>query len=98
MGLPGRRADGSRRDRDYHIAPHLIAERCPARLVARDIWATIAAIRAEDIATIVVDRDLAALSAIADRVMILATGLTVFAGTPAELAAQPELKHRHLGI
>jgi len=69
-----------------------------APLIARDIWATVAAIRAAGIATIVVDRNLAALSAVADRVVILAKGLTVFAGTPAELAAQPEIKHRHLGI
>ncbi len=69
-----------------------------APLVARDIWTTIATIRGEGIATIVVDRNLAALSAIADRTVILAKGMTVFAGTPAELAAQPELKHRHLGV
>jgi len=69
-----------------------------APLIARDIWATIASIRDAGIASIVVDRNLAALSAIADRVVILAKGLVVFAGTPAELAAQPEIKHRHLGI
>lgn len=29
---------------------------------------------------------------------IWATIAAVFAGTPADLAAQPDLKHRHLGI
>ncbi len=69
-----------------------------APLIARDIWATIAAVRAAGIATIVVDRNLTALAAVADRAIILAKGLVVFAGTPAELAAQPEIRHRHLGI
>jgi branched-chain amino acid transport system ATP-binding protein len=69
-----------------------------APLIARDIWAIIATIRAGGIAALIVDRNLAALARVADRVMILATGRVVFAGTPAELAARPDLKQRHLGL
>jgi branched-chain amino acid transport system ATP-binding protein len=69
-----------------------------APLVARDIWSMVGTIRAGGIAAIIVDRNLAALSALADRMMILAKGLVVFSGTPAELQAQPELLHRHLGV
>ncbi|MGH6980325.1 MAG: ABC transporter ATP-binding protein, partial [Stellaceae bacterium] len=69
-----------------------------APLVARDIWTMIAAIKRDGVAVVVVDRNLAALSAIADRVVILAKGLVTFTGTPADLASQPDVKHRHLGI
>ncbi|HEX4112456.1 MAG TPA: ABC transporter ATP-binding protein [Stellaceae bacterium] len=69
-----------------------------APLIARDIWSMVATIRAGGIATIIVDRNLAALSALADRMIILAKGLVVFSGTPAELQSRPDLKQRHLGI
>jgi branched-chain amino acid transport system ATP-binding protein len=69
-----------------------------APLIAQDIWTMIATIRATGIAAIIVDRNLAALSALADRIMILAKGVVVFSGAPAEFAAQPDLKHRNLGI
>ena len=69
-----------------------------APLVAREIWSTVTLIRETGIAAIVVDRNLAAIAAVADGVMILVKGRTVFTGAPAELLAQPELQHRHLGI
>jgi branched-chain amino acid transport system ATP-binding protein len=42
-----------------------------------------------------VDRDFASL---ADRMVMLSKGAVVFDGTPAALAAQPELLERHLGV
>ena len=56
------------------------------------------AIRAEGIATLIVDKDFRALSRIADKALILSKGEIVFEGPPAELAGQRELLERHLGV
>ena len=69
-----------------------------APLVAQDIWRTLALIRGEGIATLVVDKDFRSLSGIADRMVMLSKGAVVFDGPPAALAAQPELLERHLGV
>jgi branched-chain amino acid transport system ATP-binding protein len=69
-----------------------------APLVALDIWRTLETIKAEGVAAIVVDRDVKNLSRIADRTILLSKGTVVFSGTPAELAAQPELLERYLGV
>jgi branched-chain amino acid transport system ATP-binding protein len=66
--------------------------------VAQDIWRTLEAIKAEGVAAIVVDRDFRSLSRIVDRTVLLSKGAVVFAGTPRELAAQPELLERYLGV
>ncbi|ABD09341.1 ABC transporter related [Rhodopseudomonas palustris HaA2] len=69
-----------------------------APLVAQEIWRTLGIIRGEGVATLVVDKDFRSLSAIADRMVLLAKGVVVFDGAPAKLAAQPELLERHLGV
>jgi ABC-type branched-subunit amino acid transport system ATPase component len=40
----------------------------------------------------------AAVTAIADRIVILVKGEVVFEDTPATLTADPQLMHRHLGV
>jgi branched-chain amino acid transport system ATP-binding protein len=69
-----------------------------APLVAQEIWRTLDVIRGEGIATLVVDKDFRSLSRIADRMVMLSKGAVVFDGTPAALAAQPELLERYLGV
>jgi branched-chain amino acid transport system ATP-binding protein len=69
-----------------------------APLVAQEIWRTVAAIREEGVATILVDKDFRALSRVADRAIVLSKGHVVFEGTPAALAAEPGLLERHLGV
>jgi branched-chain amino acid transport system ATP-binding protein len=69
-----------------------------APIVREEIWATIRLIRATGMATLIVDKTVAAVTALADRIVILVKGEVVFAGTPAELTAAPELMHRHLGV
>lgn len=69
-----------------------------APLVAEEIWKTLAVIRGEGIATIVVDKDIKNLSKVADRMVVMSKGGVEFDGTPAELLAQPELLERHLGL
>jgi branched-chain amino acid transport system ATP-binding protein len=69
-----------------------------APLVAREIWRIIRAIKADGIATVIVDKNFSAVSAIAERAMILVKGAAVYEGPSAELRARRELHRRHLGI
>jgi branched-chain amino acid transport system ATP-binding protein len=69
-----------------------------APMVAQTIWQTLALIRSEGIATIVVDKDVRALKTIADRMVLLSKGTVVFDGTPEALSAQPDLLEKHLGV
>src|SRR5262249_51714591 len=69
-----------------------------APLVRREIWAVIRKIKVAGVACVIVDKDLKALSEIADRLLIIAKGQMVFAGTPQELMMRPEIKQRHLGV
>jgi branched-chain amino acid transport system ATP-binding protein len=69
-----------------------------APIIRDEIWKTVALIRSTGMATLVVDKTVAAVTAIADRIVILVKGEVVFEGTPAQLKANPELMHRHLGV
>jgi branched-chain amino acid transport system ATP-binding protein len=69
-----------------------------APLVARDIWRLLGAVREAGIATLIVDRNFAALSALTDRNVILVKGRVVFEGGSDDLRKRPELLQDHLGI
>jgi branched-chain amino acid transport system ATP-binding protein len=69
-----------------------------APLIRAEIWRTVRLVRESGIATLLVDKSVAEVTAIADRVMILVKGQAVFEGTAGELKDQPEIMHRHLGV
>ncbi|HEX7044090.1 MAG TPA: ABC transporter ATP-binding protein [Burkholderiales bacterium] len=69
-----------------------------APLIAVEIWRIVREIRASGIATVIVDKNHAAVTAIADRNVILVKGSIVFEGTSAELRARPDVLHKHLGV
>ena len=69
-----------------------------APLVAHDIWRVLGELRATGIATVVVDKNHATVTAMTDRSVILVKGEVVFAGTSAELRERPEIVERHLGV
>jgi branched-chain amino acid transport system ATP-binding protein len=69
-----------------------------APLVAREIWRVITTIRASGIATVIVDKNHAVVSALADRCVVIVKGRAVFAGTSAALRADPEMMKKHLGV
>jgi branched-chain amino acid transport system ATP-binding protein len=69
-----------------------------APIITREIWAIVARIRATGIATVLVDKNHAAVTAVAQRNVILVKGRVAFMGSSAELRAQPELLTRHLGV
>ena len=66
--------------------------------ISREIWSIIAQIKQAGIASVIVDKNFAAVSAIADRVLILVKGSTVYEGSSAELRAQPDLHLKYLGV
>jgi len=66
--------------------------------IAREIWRIIDEIRARGIATLIVDKNYAAVTSIADRSVILVKGRVVFEGDTRTLHAQPDVLHRHLGV
>ncbi len=69
-----------------------------APMIAHEIWRIIGEIRENGIATLIVDKNYAAVTAIANRSVILVKGRVVFEGDSAALLAQPDLLHRHLGV
>jgi branched-chain amino acid transport system ATP-binding protein len=69
-----------------------------APLIAREIWNIIKTIRASGIATIIVDKNYAAVMALANRSVVLVKGRVVFSGESRELADNEELMHRFLGV
>ncbi|HEU4386123.1 MAG TPA: ABC transporter ATP-binding protein [Anaeromyxobacteraceae bacterium] len=66
--------------------------------VAHEIWKIIREIRAQRIATVLVDKNWAAITAVADRNAILVKGRVAFEGPSAALLAQPDLLQKHLGV
>jgi branched-chain amino acid transport system ATP-binding protein len=69
-----------------------------APLVSREIWRIIRLVRDSGIAAILVDKNFAAVAALADRCLILVKGGVVYSGTAMDLVGQPELHRRHLGV
>jgi branched-chain amino acid transport system ATP-binding protein len=66
--------------------------------ISREIWGIIGQIKQAGIAAVIVDKNFAAVSAVADRALILVKGATAYEGSTAELRAQPELRMKYLGV
>ena len=69
-----------------------------APLIAREIWRICGLIRESGISSIIVDKNWKHVTQITDRNVILVKGQVVFAGTSAELIAQPQLLEQYLGV
>jgi branched-chain amino acid transport system ATP-binding protein len=69
-----------------------------APLVRDEIWRTIQLVRDSGIATLIVDKAIADVGAVADRVVVLVKGEVVFEGAASRLTGDPELVRRHLGV
>ncbi|MDA0981994.1 MAG: ABC transporter ATP-binding protein [Proteobacteria bacterium] len=69
-----------------------------APLIRHDIYRSIAALKAEGLSILVIDKDVRALTRVADRHYVLEKGRVVWSGTSAELAAQEDVQHRYLGV
>jgi branched-chain amino acid transport system ATP-binding protein len=69
-----------------------------APLICADIWRCLEKLKAAGQSILVIDRNLDALMRIADRHYIMEKGRVVWSGDSAELAADPNLRLRYLGV
>jgi branched-chain amino acid transport system ATP-binding protein len=69
-----------------------------APLVRAEIWTVLARLKAEGLAILVVDKDVRALSTLADRFTVLEKGRVVWEGAGAALLADAALMHAKLGV
>ncbi|MGY8904003.1 MAG: ABC transporter ATP-binding protein [Burkholderiales bacterium] len=69
-----------------------------APLIAKEIWRICALIRQSGISSVIVDKNWKHVTQVTDRNIILVKGEVVFAGSSADLVAQPELLAQHLSL
>jgi branched-chain amino acid transport system ATP-binding protein len=69
-----------------------------APLIRAEIWACLKRLKGEGQAILVIDKNVDALTAFADRHVIVEKGRSVWSGTSAELAADSGLKDRFLHV
>jgi branched-chain amino acid transport system ATP-binding protein len=69
-----------------------------APLVREEIWNCLARLKAQGQSILVIDKNVEALTQIADRHYLIERGRVVWTGSSQELAAAPEVQHRYLGI
>ena len=69
-----------------------------APLIRHEIYRSIERLKAEGLSLLVIDKDVKALSRVADRHYVLEKGRVVWSGSSAELMANAELQHRYLGV
>jgi branched-chain amino acid transport system ATP-binding protein len=69
-----------------------------APLVRAEIWAVLAALRAEGQAILLIDKNLGAIMKLADRHVVIEKGQVVWTGTSAALAAAPEVRDTWLHV
>ena len=69
-----------------------------APLIVREIWRVIREIRDSGIATVIVDKNHAAVTSVTDRSMILVKGKVVFDGDSEAVRNDPEMIHKYLGV
>jgi branched-chain amino acid transport system ATP-binding protein len=69
-----------------------------APMIREEIWRCLARLRAAGQAILVIDKNVAALTRLADRHYLIERGRVVWTGTSKELARAPEVQHRYLGV
>ena len=69
-----------------------------APLVRADIYRSIERLKAEGLSILLIDKDVRALTRVADVHYVLEKGRVVWHGTSAELSASREIQHKYLGV
>lgn len=69
-----------------------------APLIRDEIWKTIRLVRDSGITTLVVDKTVSEVTAVAERVVVLVKGRFEFEGTPKDLLADADRVHLLLGV
>jgi len=69
-----------------------------APLIRQEIWRCLAQLKALGLAILVIDKNVEALTRIADRHYIIEKGRVAWTGPSSALRADPALRHRYLGV
>ena len=69
-----------------------------APLIRAEIYRSVEQFKASGLSILIIDKDIRALTRVADRHFVLEKGRVVWSGSSAELAAQEEVQHRYLGV
>jgi branched-chain amino acid transport system ATP-binding protein len=69
-----------------------------APLIRAEIWQCLTRLKQQGQSILLIDKNVAALTRIADRHYLIERGRVVWTGSSKELAAAPEIQHRYLGI
>ena len=69
-----------------------------APLIRAEIYRSIERLKAEGLSILVIDKDVKALTRVADRHYVLEKGRVVWSGSSTELAADGNVQHRYLGV
>ena len=69
-----------------------------APLIRAEIWQCLMRLKTAGQSILVIDKNVEALTEIADRHYLIERGRIVWSGTSAELAGAPEVQHRYLGV
>ena len=69
-----------------------------APVMVRHVEEAVQMLRAEGLSVLLVEQNLYSALSVADTVHIIEAGSIVYTGLPAELTANKELMHRHLGV
>jgi branched-chain amino acid transport system ATP-binding protein len=69
-----------------------------APLVRVEIYQSIERLKASGLSILIIDKDVKALTRIADRHYVIEKGRVVWSGNSAELAANEDVQHKYLGV
>jgi branched-chain amino acid transport system ATP-binding protein len=69
-----------------------------APLIRAEIWGCLAWLKASGLAILVIDKNVGALTRVADRHFLIERGHVVWSGASRELATAPDIQRRYLGV
>jgi branched-chain amino acid transport system ATP-binding protein len=69
-----------------------------APLIRAEIWRCLGRLKAQGLAVLVIDKNVEALTRLADRHYLIERGRVVWTGTSPQLTAAPDVQHRYLGV
>jgi branched-chain amino acid transport system ATP-binding protein len=69
-----------------------------APLVRVEIYRSIERLKASGLSILIIDKDVKALTRVADRHYVLEKGRVVWSGSSPELAAREDIQHKYLGV
>jgi len=69
-----------------------------APVIRAEIWSVLARLKAEGLSILLVDKNLGAVLRLADHLVVIEKGRTVWTGTGAALQAAPDIRDTHLHV